>query len=49
MSVDEKDYFVALIVRDSSKGQLLEPVVDVSSKFNISEKRSFLLLFFLKL
>ena len=42
MSVDEKDYLVALIVRDSFKGQPLEPFVDVSSKFNISEKRSFL-------
>ena len=49
MSVDEKDYFVALIVRDSFKGQPLEPVVDVSSKFNISEKRTFLYLIFLKL
>ena len=38
----ETDYLVALIVRDSFKEQPLEPVVDVSSKFSISEKRSFL-------
>ena len=38
----ETDHLVALIVRDSFKEQPLEPVVGVSSKFNISEKRSFL-------
>ena len=38
----EAGYLVALIARDSFKEQPLEPVEDVSNKFNISEKRSFL-------